>query len=418
VSPNFAIAFRFIVSRKRSMFMSLAGIVFGVGFFIVTQAQTSGFEQFYIDTIIGADSPLRIEDRFQLPGVAIKGAGADTSSGEGFFVETDANRKYIPGIQYPNKLRAAVEDFHDVTAVSEVLSGEARAISNFSEELASIVGIRLRDHIEVTDLESQIKWGSLDDFRFNPSSAILAIGLADRLQLQIGDYVLFEYAGETRRYKVVAIFETGIAQIDKSRVFMHLGEARALFKKPFGEAIFQIGVRDINKAEILAERLESALNHNVVAWQEREKSWLQVFYVLRLSSAITVSTIILISGLGMFNTLAMLVMEKTREIAILRSIGYTRQDISRIFLWQGVLVLIAGTLCGWAFGALVTFAISKLPIKIRGIFTADSFIVNWDLNHYLWAAVVAGITVMIASYIPARRAAGLEPGTIIRGAST
>ncbi|MGE9297108.1 MAG: ABC transporter permease [Puniceicoccales bacterium] len=416
MSPNFAIAYRFIVSRKRSMLMSLAGIVFGVGFFIVTQAQTSGFEKFYIDTIIGADSPIRIEDRFQMPGIAIK--GADSEGGDsGFYTRTDSNRKYIPGIEYPNQLRRAVEDFSDVTAVSEVLQGDARVISSFSEELASILGIRMKDHMQVTDIESQLKWGSLDDFRFNPSSVLLGNGLAERLQTQIGDYLVFEYAGDTRRYKVVGIFETGIDQIDKTRVLMQIGEARALFKKPFGEAIFQIGVRDVNNAEVLASRLEEALNHNVVPWQERERSWLQVFSVLRISSAITVSTIILISGLGMFNTLAMLVMEKTREIAILRSIGYSRQDISRIFLWQGFLVLIAGTVCGWAFGALVTFAISKLPIKIRGIFTADSFIVNWDFNHYIWAAIVAGITVMIASYIPARRAAGLEPGTIIRGTS-
>lgn len=395
--------------------MSLAGIVFGVGFFIVTQAQTSGFEKFYIDTIIGADSPIRIEDRFQLPGIALKGAGDEGDAN--FYVRTEASRKYIPGIEYPNKLRVAVEDFSEVTAVSEVLQGDARVLSSFSEELAKVLGIRISDHMEVTDIESQLKWGNLDDFRFNPSAILLANGLAERLQTQIGDYLIFEYAGDTRRYKVVGIFETGITQIDKSRVFMHIGEARALFKKPFGEAIFQIGVRDVGNATVLAERLEDALNHNVVAWQERERSWLQVFSVLRISSAITVSTIILISGLGMFNTLAMLVMEKTREIAILRSIGYSRQDISRIFLWQGFLVLIAGTVCGWTFGAFVTFAISKLPIKIRGIFTADSFIVNWDFNHYIWAGIVAGITVMIASYIPARRAAKLEPGTIIRGTS-
>jgi len=67
----------------------------------------------------------------------------------------------------------------------------------------------------------------------------------------------------------------------------------------------------------------------------------------------------------MFNTLAMIVLEKTREISILRSMGYTRRDISRIFLWQGAIVLAAGTVLGWAFGAAVTFGVSHLPIRIR-----------------------------------------------------
>jgi len=416
VSANFAIAFRFIVSRKRSMLMSLAGIVFGVGFFIVTQAQTSGFERFYIETILGADSPIRIENRFEAFQVAIQGAD-EQGRDSGFYTSTDVNKKYLPGIQYPRDLRLAVEEFADVTAVAEVFQGDARAISSFSEDLVNILGIRSQNYVQVTNIQSQITRGSLEDFRFSPSSVMLGQKLAQRLQVDLGDYLVFDYSGDTMRFRVVAIFETGIDKIDKTRALMHLTEARSLFKVPFGQSIFLIGVRDPDQARYLATRLEETLNHNVVSWQEREESWLQVFTVLRVSSAITVSTIILISGLGMFNTLAMLVMEKTRDIAILRSIGYSRQDISRIFLWQGVLVLLAGTVGGWAFGAAVTYAISKLPIKIRGIFTADSFIVSWDVNHYIWAAIVAAITVMIASYIPARRAASLEPGTIIRGTS-
>jgi lipoprotein-releasing system permease protein len=140
--------------------------------------------------------------------------------------------------------------------------------------------------------------------------------------------------------------------------------------------------------------------------------------VLRVSSALTVSTIILISGLGMFNTLAMIVLEKTREISILRSMGYTRRDISRIFLWQGAIVLAMGTLLGWAFGAAVTLGVEHLPIRIRGIFSSDHFVVSWDPWHYAAAAATAIVVVMIASLIPARRAARLEPGDVIRGTAT
>ena len=83
---------------------------------------------------------------------------------------------------------------------------------------------------------------------------------------------------------------------------------------------------------MIRARMEKVIDHVSVAWQDREKIWLGVFVALRISSAITVSSIILISGLGMFNTLAMIVLEKTREISILRSMGYTRRDISRIFI--------------------------------------------------------------------------------------
>ena len=95
--------------------------------------------------------------------------------------------------------------------------------------------------------------------------------------------------------------------------------------------------------------------------------------------------------------------------------GYTRQDISRIFLWQAAIVLMIGTVAGWILGAGVTFAISNLPIRIRGIFAADTFIVNWSIWHYVAATAISIVMVMAASLIPARRAARLEPGDVIRG---
>jgi lipoprotein-releasing system permease protein len=113
----------------------------------------------------------------------------------------------------------------------------------------------------------------------------------------------------------------------------------------------------------------------------------------------------------------MLVIEKTKEIAILRSMGYSRRDISRIFLWLGAIVLTIGTLGGWVLGATVTYGVSKWPIHITGIFTAETFQVHWSIMHYVVATLSAAVVVMTAAVIPARRAARLEPGDIIRGTS-
>lgn len=393
------------------MLMSLAGIVFGVGFFILTQAQTSGFEKFYIDTIIGTDSPIRIKDRFRGSSAPMPAPDSD----ERFFVETQSQRQES-GIEYPQRLREAVMAFDGVTAVSEVVRGEAGAVSMSGQESVMLNGIRLQDHLAVTNLSSALTSGSLEDFQTDPARVMLGIKLADRLDVRVGEYITIETPGGSRSYRVAAIFESGVDLIDRRRIFCHLSEARALLRLPFSGALFQIAVEDPDQAEAMAAHMQKTLRHRVVSWQERERTWLEVFTALRASSAITVSTIIFISGLGMFNTLAMLVLEKTREIAILRSMGYTRRDITNVFLWQGAIILFAGTLLGWLFGALGTYTISKLPIRVRGIFSTDSFVVNWDFNHYLWAAVISAFVVMGASLLPARKAAKMEPGTIIRGA--
>jgi lipoprotein-releasing system permease protein len=140
-----------------------------------------------------------------------------------------------------------------------------------------------------------------------------------------------------------------------------------------------------------------------------------VFRALRISSAITVSVFTLIAGLAMFNTLAMIVLEKTKDIAILRSMGYERGDITQIFLWQAGVVLAIGALSGALMGAAVTYGVSKIPLPINGIFKTDTFIVSWSVWHYVQALATAAVMVMAASVIPARRAARLEPGDVIRG---
>ena len=176
-----------------------------------------------------------------------------------------------------------------------------------------------------------------------------------------------------------------------------------------------MNIYDKDRAPQDAAQIEATLQYSAASWQEREKVWLEVFRALRISTAITVSVFTLIAGLAMFNTLAMIVMEKTKEIAILRSMGYTRQDISRIFLWQAAIVLMIGTVAGWILGAAVTYGISNLPIRIRGIFAMDTFFVNWSIWHYVAATTISILMVMAASLIPARRAARLEPGDVIRG---
>jgi lipoprotein-releasing system permease protein len=161
--------------------------------------------------------------------------------------------------------------------------------------------------------------------------------------------------------------------------------------------------------------MTNSLHYRADAWQDREKSWLGVFRAFRVATGITVSVFTLIAGLAMFNTLAMIVLEKTKEIAILRSMGYTRKDISHIFLWQAAIVLSIGTVLGCLVGAGITYAVSQYPLPISGIFTSHKFLVQWAARHYVEAVATAVLMVMLASIIPSRRAARLEPGDIIRG---
>jgi lipoprotein-releasing system permease protein len=410
VSPNLRIAFRFLTAKKRAMLMSLSCTILGVALFIVTQATTSGFEQFFIKTILGTDGAMRIEDKIQDTMRSMAAGG-----GSDFYVRQKEGVKYIEGVEDPHLLMEALRRFQSVQGLSAVLRGNVRFTSSFKSEDAQVFGIRLDDHLSVSDLGRQITHGSLDEFRQSPYAALVGRVLADRLQLDVGNSFVIHARGESRRYQVAAIYETGVREIDKTRVYISLTEARSLLKRPTGATFIQINLTDPTRAPLEADRMEDVLRHSVRPWQEREKEWLAVFRALRISSAITVTIFTLIASLAMFNTLAMLVLEKTKDIAILRSMGYERRDITRIFLWQAGIVLAIGACVGALFGAGITWSVSQVPLPIRSLFTTERFLVSWDPWHYVQAIVTAVIMVMIASLVPARRAARLEPGDIIRG---
>ena len=141
--------------------------------------------------------------------------------------------------------------------------------------------------------------------------------------------------GEYWRFTVAAIARAGIGSIDSTRVYSHARVAQALLQQPSGASMIIYKLRNPNRAPALASRFETLFQHSASSWQEREESTLQLFLTLRMSVAITVSLIILLAGFGIFNVLTMSVLAKIKEIAILRSMGYRRIDISCHFLVAG-----------------------------------------------------------------------------------
>jgi lipoprotein-releasing system permease protein len=409
MSPNLRIACRFLTAKKRAMLMSLACTVLGVGLFIVTQATTSGFEKFFIKAILGADGAIRVEDQLQdtLRTIAAAHAGRTAGEKEGL--------RYIEGIDEPKRVMEALRQFSNVSGTSAVLRGNVDVASAFKTDTAQIFGVDIDEHVKVSDITQHIVAGELEDFRRGPSGALIGRELATRLQLSVGESFLVTKNGDAQRFRVSAIYQTGVSDIDKVRIFVHMSEARAVLKKPFGVTFIQLGLYDPSRAREDATRIEGVVGYSAKPWQYSARVWLEVFRALRVSSGITVTVFTIIASLAMFNTLAMIVLEKTKDIAILRSMGYERRDVTQIFLWQAAMVLVLGAVLGSIFGAAATWGVSQIPLNLHGILVTKYFKVDPSPWHYVVAVVTAAVMVMIASLIPASRAARLEPGDIVRG---
>jgi len=410
VTPTLYIALRFLLHRKRALLLSLGGVVFGVAIFIGTQAQTQGFAQYFIDSTLGSNGALTIRSRFQQrTPLLLPPKNAQSAS---------FGRNYSEGIDDASAIMRVSRQFSNVVACSPVLRGRLSARSGFETETVDLFGIDPPLHLQATDLSHQIVGGSFNDFRNNPNSVILGYRLAGTLNVDVGDMVqLLSPGGDYRRLLVSAISRSGVAAIDSTRVYAHARVAQTLLHKPYTASMIIYKLRDPDRAPALAHQFESLFQHEAQSWQDREENTLQLFLTLRISAAITVSLIILLAGFGIFNVLTMTVLSKVKEIAILRSMGYRRVDISSVFLWQGAMIAVAGSLIGCLLGALVTIGISHIPIRIRGLLYSNYFLVSWDWRHYVWATLLAIIAVTIASYVPARRAAQLQPVDTLRGSS-
>ncbi|MEK9772327.1 MAG: FtsX-like permease family protein [Opitutae bacterium] len=406
------LAWRFVIARKRPMILSLSGIVFGVAFFVVTQAQTSGFEKFFIRTILGTNGAIRISDHFQdTLGTVEK---INNQGNIEFVFHSREDALYREGVKQPDLIRDALRDYPEILGVSEIMEGSGTLDTGSRKKSVEINGIRWIDHLQSSDLSTQVIHGSMDEFASDQMGVLLGARVFQRLNIKVGERIRLVGGTGTLHLRVCGVFETGVSQIDKNRIYLHMGTARSFLGRSSGGSVFQVALKNPKVAPELALQLQSVLHHRVVSWQEREKVWLDVFKALRVSSAITVSCILLLSGLGIFNVFAILVIEKTRDIAILRSIGFSTTDVSAIFLWQGAIVLCAGVVLGSLLASAGTYVISVIPLRIRGIFSTDSFVVNWDFAHYLWAASIALVFVSVATWIPARRASRIEPAKIVR----
>jgi lipoprotein-releasing system permease protein len=258
--------------------------------------------------------------------------------------------------------------------------------------------------------------GDLGDFREKSSGVLLGSLLAQKLHARVGNTVsIIGPSLEPRSFEVCGIFRSGDNLIDERQGVVHMRMAQSVLRRPSEVSYILVKLRDPDRAPQLAAHLESLLQHRSRSWQEREHGNLQIFKAIRYSAALTVSTIIVLAGFGIFNILTLMVLEKVREIAILRSMGYRRGDISAIFLWQGLLIAVIGSTFGCILGALLTWGVSRIPIKMRGFFATEHFLVYWSWYHYLAAISIAFVGVFLASYFPARRAAQLAPVSILRG---
>ncbi|HEY0836682.1 MAG TPA: ABC transporter permease [Azospirillum sp.] len=411
------VALTHLLGRKRQTLVSVIGAALGVGFFIGMAALMQGFQTFFIATVVDVAPHITISDEFReparQPAFTAFPDGAVTVRG----VKPQDERR---GIKRGLAIIDALEEMPGVV-VAPSLQGQVFLRYGATERNASLVGIDPGRELRITRLEQDMVAGSLLDLESRPDGVVMGVALARRLGAALGDRLTaISPAGVRRQVTVVGLYRTGVTAFDDGMAFMLLKQAQILQDR--ANVINRIRVRlaDVDSARAVAARIEARFAYKAESWQEANQGIFNAFVIQNAIMYSTVGAIMVVAAFGIFNIISTVVFEKSRDIAILKSLGFAEADIRRIFLIEGVLVGVIGALIGWAIGFALVSILASIRFDLgggQGAIQNDRFYMSYSITHYLIGAAFSITASSFAAWLPARRAARLNPVEIIRGAA-
>jgi lipoprotein-releasing system permease protein len=407
------IGLRYLQARRRETFISLItiisvlGVMIGVMTLNVVMAVMSGFEETLRDRLLGINAHVAI-----------------VRSGEPM-------RDYEKVIQQ-------IKSDEDVIGASPTIYGQVMLTAGSRVSGVIVRGIDPDRVNEVVDVESYVKEGALaglesqhpvavEDRTVRLPGIILGERLANQLGVFLGSPVqvvsplgtptAIGVIPKVRRFAVAGLLRTGMSEVDSTLVFMGLSEAQKFFELDQAVTNIELRVRDVNRSREVADRLQRQLGFPFFA-EDWTRLWPNLFSALELEKTVYFLVLLLMVLVGAFNivsTLVMVVMEKKKDIAILRSMGATERSIRRIFLLKGCLIGVVGTISGVILGLLVCALISQYQFKLPdGVFLISTVPVRVYASNFVVVACASLVVCLLASIYPARQAAKLDPVEIIR----
>ncbi len=404
------VAMRYLRARRREGFISviawfsLLGIVLGVATLIIVMAVMNGFRQELLSRILGLNGHLSV---YGPPG----------------------------GLQDFDTLADAVAGVEGVVVVNPMIEGQVMVTAHGVSRGAIVRGLRPEDIGRRRILVDNIAAGSLDDFR-GDDAVLIGARMAERMGLGIGDPVTlispkgtvtaFGTVPRLRAYRVVATFDIGMFEYDSAFVFMPLDAAQVYFQLPDAVTTLEVFTRNPDLAPRLVGAVRAAVGPvgNIQDWQRANASFFTAIQVERNVMFLILTLIIVVAAFNIVSSLIMLVNDKGRDIAILRTMGATRGMVMRIFFLAGASIGTIGTLggflLGWGFAENIE-AIRQLLQGLTGteLFSAEIYFLSQlpaDVDGVEVVAIVAMALVLtfLATIYPSWRAARIEPAEALR----
>ncbi len=407
-----AVAGRYLRARRGERFVSviagfsLVGIALGVATLIIVMSVMGGFQVDLLNRILGFNGHL-----------GVYGAGTPLTQ----YAQTAAKIRAVPGV---------------LSAVP-VVDGQVLLKSPRGQSAGGLVrGIGQDDFKRMRAVSDHIRGGTLDDFKGEDAIAI-GVGLASKFGLAVGDELTllspdgaataFGTIPRVRAYTIAAVFQVGMNEYDTSYVFLPIEAAQIFFQQPGAASHIEVMVDDPQRVRAIGRDIVAALPGTpvrVIDWQQSNNSFFAAVQVERNVMFLILTLIILVAAFNVVSSLIMMVKDKTRDIAVLRTIGAGRGAIMRIFLMCGASVGVTGTLVGVVLGVLFCLNIETLQGWVEAVTGAQVFNpevyylthlpakLNWgEVGQVMAMALVLSL---LATLYPSWRAARTDPVEALR----
>lgn len=390
------IAWRFMVENPLQTLLISIAIAVGTAVIIFITTLMSGLQQNTIRKTLGSQPHIRLEATRLYNRTPVQ-------SQQVLLLET-MRAQPLQRIDNWQSLMADLDTICELVAISPVVSGPALVQKGRATASVIVNGIDPQRYQNIVDLPGHMMRGS---FQVDSEDVLVGSELARDLGLQVGDKLQLQ-AGDSRTalVRVSGIFTMGVQELDTRQLYVGLKQAQTLLNLSGGITALDLKIHDIFAAREWGGRLERLTGLHVKNWMDNNSQLLNALRSQRMTTQMIRGFVGLAVGLGIASVLAVSVVQRTREVGILRAMGSTREQILRVFLAQGAMLGAMGAVFGVAGGYGL--------IHLFNNFGSRLFYVSVQTEVIITALLIAVGSGVLAAALPARRASRYDPAEAIR----
>ena len=397
------VATRFLREGRMQTVLVVIGVAAGVAVVAYISALITGLQSNTLEKTLGAQPHVTVS---ALDDEVV--AAREPTAGTTAMVQTQPRAQRPRSIANWRLMVPVLEGMPSVAAVSPTVSGAGLAVRGEASKSIALVGVELERYDRIVHLRSKVVAG---EARLGPGEGIIGRELADDLGVRVGDRLSLVTGTVTDSLRVTALVDLGVRELNRRTVIVPLRMAQSLVGLPGGATGLDLALTDVWAAQTLATDLQQRFPYKVESWQEANAQLVAALNAQSISTGLIRGVVMVVVALGIASVLVVSVVQKRREIGILRAMGATRAQVLRIFLLQGAIVGALGSVLGVLLAVGLIRAFTTL---VRGADGLPLFAITLSAGLALQIAGIATLCGVLAAVAPARRAANLDPAQAIR----